>query len=196
MHRIEVVRGDITEQVVDAIVNAANPSLYGGGGVDGAIHAAGGPEILRECRHLREFVYLRGLPTGDAVATTAGRLPARHVIHTVGPRHWEHPDGGPDLLALCHQQSLAVADELGCTSIAFPAISCGIYGWQSRQAALVAVRAVRDYWREHPDSRLERVVFVLFNDEDQREFAQALAHADEDRRDVGDHHTAPRDVIR
>src|SRR4051795_1838350 len=121
---IEFVRGDITEQHVDAIVNAANSSLLGGGGVDGAIHRRGGPEILAECRALRESRYAEGLPTGQAVATTAGRLPARWVIHTVGPVYAKSEDRS-ELLASCYRESLRVAAELGAATVAFPAVSAG-----------------------------------------------------------------------
>jgi len=149
---IEVVRGDITAQEVDAIVNAANSSLLGGGGVDGAIHRAGGPVILEESR------LLGGCKVGDAKATTGGRLPARWVIHTVGPvwRGGEH--GEPELLASCHRRALEVATELGARSVAFPAISCGIYGYPPGRAAEVAVGAVRGH-------ELDVVRFVLFDDE-------------------------------
>jgi O-acetyl-ADP-ribose deacetylase (regulator of RNase III) len=148
---IELVRGDITTQAVDAIVNAANSSLLGGGGVDGAIHRAGGPTILDECR------LLGGCDVGDAKATTGGRLPARWVIHTVGPvwRGGEH--GEPELLASCHRRALEVAGELGARSVAFPAISCGIYGYPPELAAAVAVGAVRGH-------ELDLVRFVLFDD--------------------------------
>jgi O-acetyl-ADP-ribose deacetylase len=153
---IEIVRGDITQQHVDAVVNAANSSLLGGGGVDGAIHRKGGPEILAECRKLRASKYGRGLPTGKAVATTAGNLPARWVIHTVGPV-WSNTEDRSDLLTDCHRNSLAVAAELGATSVAFPAISTGVYRWPLESAAEIALAAVRD-------SELELIRFVLFDD--------------------------------
>jgi len=135
---LDFVIGDLTRQEVDAIVNAANSSLLGGGGVDGAIHRAGGPEIMAECR------LLGGCETGDAKATTGGRLPARHVIHAVGPV-WRGGDAGePELLASAHRRALEVAAELGCGSVAFPAISCGLYGYPADRAAPVAVGAVRE----------------------------------------------------
>jgi O-acetyl-ADP-ribose deacetylase (regulator of RNase III) len=162
---VEVVRGDITTQDVEAIVNAANSSLLGGGGVDGAIHAAAGPLLKEACRELRSTALPGGLPAGQAVATTAGDLPARHVIHTVGPKHWEHPDGGAALLAQCHLSSLDVADALGVSSIAFPAISCGVYGWSAEEAAPIAVGAVCDYEAAHPDTSVDRVRFVVFSDD-------------------------------
>jgi len=159
---IEAVRGDITAADVDAIVNAANTSLLGGGGVDGAIHCAGGPSILAECRSLG------GCATGDAKATTAGDLPARWVIHAVGPV-WRGGDSGEaELLASCHRRALDVAGELGARSIAFPAISCGIYGYPPELAATVAVGAVRGH-------DLELVRFVLFGDDTYEAFARAAA---------------------
>ncbi|MFU8875266.1 O-acetyl-ADP-ribose deacetylase [Micromonospora sp. SL4-19] len=126
--QITLVEGDITAQRVDAIVNAANSSLLGGGGVDGAIHRKGGPAILAECRALRASRYGRGLPTGQAVATTAGDLPARWVIHTVGPVHSAGEDRSA-LLRDCYANSLRIADELGAETVAFPLISAGVYGW-------------------------------------------------------------------
>ena len=159
---IEVVRGDITRQDVDAVVNAANSSLLGGGGVDGAIHRAGGPAILAECRGLG------GCDTGDAKATTAGQLPARWVIHTVGPVWHGGGAGEGDLLASCHRRSLEVAAGLGARSVAFPAISCGIYGYPPELAAPVALGAVRG----HP---LDLVRFVLFGDDTYEAFALAAA---------------------
>jgi O-acetyl-ADP-ribose deacetylase (regulator of RNase III) len=150
---IEAVRGDITEQDVDAIVNAAAPHLLGGGGVDGAIHRAGGPEILEACRRLG------GCETGDAKATTAGRLPARWVIHTVGPVWHGGAGGEPELLASCHRRSLEVAAELGARSVAFPAISCGIYGYPVELAAEVAVAAARER-----EDDFDLIRFVLFDE--------------------------------
>lgn len=162
---IELVLGDITDQDVDAIVNAANSSLLGGGGVDGAIHRRGGPEILAECRALRASHYGKGLATGQAVATTAGRLKARWVIHTVGPVWSGHVDRS-DLLASCYRESLRVADELGARTIAFPAVSAGIYGWPLEDAARIAVTTVRD-----TPSQLLEARFVLFSDDVYAAFA-------------------------
>jgi O-acetyl-ADP-ribose deacetylase (regulator of RNase III) len=161
---IEFVRGDITEQHVDAVVNAANSSLLGGGGVDGAIHRRGGPEILAECKRIRTDHHPRGLPTGQAVATTAGRLPARWVIHTVGPV-WSKRDDRSALLESCYRESLRVADELGAVSVAFPAVSAGVYGWPMDDAARIAVETVRA-----ADTTVALVRFVLFGDDAYRAF--------------------------
>ncbi|TDC98995.1 O-acetyl-ADP-ribose deacetylase [Nonomuraea deserti] len=169
---ITLVLGDITEQEVDAVVNAANSSLMGGGGVDGAIHRRGGPEILEECRRLRASRYGKGLPTGQAVATTAGRLPARWVIHTVGPVHSRSQDRS-ELLASCYRESLRVADSLGARSVAFPAISTGIYGWPMDDAARIALEAVRQAETSVPDVR-----FVLFDDRAHATFASLLSGGD------------------
>ncbi|MGW0605104.1 O-acetyl-ADP-ribose deacetylase [Streptomyces sp. NPDC002644] len=166
MTRITLVRGDITQQSVDAVVNAANSSLLGGGGVDGAIHRRGGPEILAECRALRASHYGRGLPTGQAVATTAGRLDARWVIHTVGPVFARDEDRS-ELLASCHRECLRVADELGARTVAFPAISTGVYGWPMDDAARIAVETVR----ATPTS-VEEVRFVLFDERAYQVFAR------------------------
>ncbi|MEU8981242.1 MULTISPECIES: O-acetyl-ADP-ribose deacetylase [unclassified Streptomyces] len=158
MTTITLVQGDITRQSVDAIVNAANSSLLGGGGVDGAIHRRGGPDILAECRKLRAGHYGKGLPTGKAVATTAGELDARWVIHTVGPRFARSEDRS-ELLASCYRESLRVADELGARTVAFPAVSAGIYGWPMEDAARIAVETVRD-----TETAVEEVRFVLFDE--------------------------------
>ncbi len=155
---VEVVRGDVTTLAVDAVVNAANSSLLGGGGVDGAIHAAGGPRILAACQALRASRYPDGLPAGEAVATTAGDLPALWVIHTVGPVYGAVPDPAA-LLRACHVNALRVADEVGAETVAFPAISCGAYGYPVEEAAPVAVDAVRTALTD-----VGRVVFVLAND--------------------------------
>jgi O-acetyl-ADP-ribose deacetylase (regulator of RNase III) len=167
--RITVVEGDLTTEAVDAVVNAANSSLLGGGGVDGAIHRAGGPEVLDACRALRAGALTDGLPTGRAVATTAGRMPARWVIHTVGPVH-AHEDDPAGLLASCHVESLRVADELGASTLAFPAISCGVYGYPVDEAAPVAVAAVRG-----APTSVEEVRFVLRGADAVRAWERALA---------------------
>ena len=155
--KITFVQGDITEQDVDAIVNAANHTLLGGGGVDGAIHRRGGPEILAECQKIRQERYPDGLPTGEAVATTGGRLRARWVIHTVGPIYAESKDKS-QLLADCFRNSLQLADELGAATVAFPAISTGVYRWPLDDAARIALETVRA-----SDTRLDEVRFVLFD---------------------------------
>jgi O-acetyl-ADP-ribose deacetylase (regulator of RNase III) len=167
--KITLVKGDITEQRVDAVVNAANSSLLGGGGVDGAIHRRGGPEILAECRRLRASHYGEGLPTGEAVATTAGDLPARWVIHTVGPVFSSSEDRS-ELLASCYRESLRVAGGLGATSVAFPAISAGIYAWPMDDAARIAIATVRT-----TSSQVGDVRFVLFTSEAYAAFEQALS---------------------
>ena len=165
MGTIQLVQGDITKQDVDAIVNAANSSLLGGGGVDGAIHRAGGPAILEECRRLG------GCETGEAKATQAGELPARHVIHAVGPV-WNGGDQGEDdLLASCHRRAIEIAAELSCRSIAFPAISTGAYRFPVERAAQVALEATREALERHPE--VETVRFVLFSDDHLRAFEAA-----------------------
>ncbi|WP_328721082.1 O-acetyl-ADP-ribose deacetylase [Streptomyces sp. NBC_00247] len=170
---ITLVRGDITEQHADALVNAANSSLLGGGGVDGAIHRKGGPEILDACRDLRASRYGKGLPTGQAVATTAGRLRADHVIHTVGPV-WSREEDRSGLLVSCYRESLRVAAELGARSVAFPAISTGIYGWPMDDGARLALRTVSE------EARLPvaEVRFVLFDEDAYACFERALAEGD------------------
>ncbi|MFW0771814.1 O-acetyl-ADP-ribose deacetylase [Paenarthrobacter nitroguajacolicus] len=167
--RIQILQGDITTRSVDAIVNAANSSLLGGGGVDGAIHRAAGAELVEACRELRRTKLPGGLPVGAAVATPAFRLPARWVIHTVGPnRHAGQTD--PALLASCFHESMKVAMGLGARSIAFPAISAGIYGWDARQVAEAAFDAVTSFSSSSSaggaaESLLEVVEFVLFSEE-------------------------------
>jgi O-acetyl-ADP-ribose deacetylase len=167
LDRIDVTEGDITTQRVDAIVNAANSSLLGGSGVDGAIHRAGGPEILDECR------LLGGCSTGQAKATTAGRLPARHVIHTVGPVWTGGSAGEDELLAACHANALTVAAELGSRTVAFPAISTGIFRFPVDRAARIASATTADELERWPS--IERVTFVLFDRASYNIFAQTLA---------------------
>ena len=173
--RIVLVLGDITGQQVDAIVNAANSSLLGGGGVDGAIHRRGGPEILAACRELRAGRYGGGLPAGQAVATTAGRLPARWVIHTVGPVYAKTEDRSA-LLASCYRESLRVAAELGARTVAFPAVSTGIYRWPAADAARIAVGAVRAAGADQ--ATVEEARFVLFSQDMYDTFERALAAAE------------------
>lgn len=169
--RIRAIRGDITRQAADAIVNAANSSLMGGGGVDGAIHHAGGPAILAECK---EIVRRQGkLPTGQAVITTGGRLPAKHVIHTVGPVWRGGNHGEPELLASAYRESLKLAAAHGLKSVAFPSISTGIYGYPVGPAAGVAIATVGEFLRAAP-SRIEEVVFVLFDADTYAAYATAL----------------------
>jgi O-acetyl-ADP-ribose deacetylase len=166
MGRIKLLQGDITKQEVDAIVNAANRGLLGGGGVDGAIHRAGGRAIRDEAQ------LLGGCDTGDAKATTAGDLPAMYVIHAVGPV-WQGGDAGEaELLASCHRRSLEVADELGCRTVAFPAISTGVYGYPVELAAEIALGTTHEEVEKHPG--IDEVRFVLFSDADYEAFRQNL----------------------
>ncbi len=177
--RILLAQSDITAHAADAIVNAANERLLGGGGVDGAIHRAGGPAILEECRQLG------GCPTGEAKATTAGRLPARYVIHAVGPVWRGGGHGEDELLASCHRRALELAAGLGCATVAFPAISTGAFGFPLERAARVALRAVAGALPALP--AIERVTFVLFDEGAHRAFAAALAElpAQADRDEAG-----------
>jgi len=168
--RIELIKGDITRITVDAIVNAANSSLLGGGGVDGAIHRAAGPALLAECRRIRES---RGeCPTGEAVITGAGHLPCQKVIHTVGPVWHGGGKGEPELLASCYRRSLQLAQEAGLADIAFPNISTGVYGYPKVEAARVAVAAVRETLPSLPGIR--KVIFVCFDDENLELYRQLL----------------------
>ncbi|MDQ1628488.1 MAG: O-acetyl-ADP-ribose deacetylase [Actinomycetota bacterium] len=166
---IRLVQGDITEQHVDVVVNAANSSLLGGGGVDGAIHRRGGPAILAQCRELRGSRLPDGLPAGQAVATTAGDLPAGWVVHTVGPVHSTREDRSA-VLASAYRESLRVAEELGATTVAFPAVSAGVYGWPIDDAARIALETVR----AHDAHSVQEVRFVLFNQAAYDAFAARL----------------------
>ncbi len=168
MPRIVLLEGDITEQHVDAVVNAANSTLLGGGGVDGAIHRRGGPAILEECRRIRSSDWPDGLPTGRAVATTGGALPARWVIHTVGPVYASEEDPS-SLLASCHTESLRMAEELGAETVAFPAISTGAFGYPLDEAAQVAIGAIRS-----AETPVREVRFVLFGRDAFVAFERAL----------------------
>ena len=171
--RIQIVQGDITRQAVDAIVNAANSGLLGGGGVDGAIHRAGGPAILEACRLIRNGPdYRDGLPTGQAVITAGGRLPAAHVIHTVGPVWHGGQQGEPALLASCYRHSLRLAAEHQLASVAFPGISTGIYGYPKKEAAAIAVREVRQWLATH--ELPHTVVFVAFDETTRRLYEDEL----------------------
>jgi O-acetyl-ADP-ribose deacetylase (regulator of RNase III) len=162
--RVGIVVGDITQQGVDAIVNAANSSLLGGGGVDGAIHRAGGPSILEACREIRRTQFPEGLPTGEAVLTTAGNLPAKYVIHTVGPVYGQHKGLEPNLLAACYQNSLRLATDHSLTSIAFPAISTGVFGYPLPEAAGVASEAIADFLSREKSLKSVRLVFFKARD--------------------------------
>lgn len=169
---ISLVKGDITDQETDAIVNAANTTLLGGGGVDGAIHRRGGPSILEECKRIRSERYPRGLPTGEAVSTTAGALRARRVIHTVGPIWSGGGNGEASLLARAYRSSLACAAEEGLHTVAFPSISTGAYSYPKREAARIAVDAVAQFLREN--QTISNVRFVLFSDDDLQIFSAAF----------------------
>ncbi len=171
MDKIIIKTGDITKENVCAIVNAANSSLLGGGGVDGAIHSAGGSEILEECKKVRQELYPDGLPTGEAVSTNAGNLQAKYVIHTVGPIYHQCGERCAELLASCYVNALKVAVELGCRDISFPAISTGIYGYPKEQAARIAYETVKDFLEKRDDMK---VSFVFHNNEDKEIFAKIV----------------------
>jgi len=162
--RVTILVGDISKQEVDAIVNAANSTLMGGGGVDGAIHRAAGPQILEECREIRRSRYPNGLPTGDAVITSGGKLPARYVIHTVGPIKGRAGDSDAQLLTACYRNCLALAVEYDLRTIAFPSISTGAFGYPRDEAALVSSQAIADFLLRDRDLKEVRLVFYLESD--------------------------------
>lgn len=166
--RVHVLIGDITSHDVTAIVNAANSSLLGGGGVDGAIHRNGGPQILLECKQIRETTHPNGLPTGEAVITTAGNLAAQYVIHTVGPIYGHNPSQEAELLAACYQNSLRLALQHAVSSIAFPSISTGAYGYPKPEAAAISSRVIRDFLTA--DNQIQEVRLVFFHPGDARLF--------------------------
>lgn len=172
--RVLVITADITRQKVDAIVNAANATLLGGGGVDGAIHRAGGPAILEACREIRRTEYPDGLPTGEAVITTAGNLPARFVIHTVGPIYGRHAGREAELLAACYRNSLQLAAKHSLTSIAFPAISTGVFGYPQAEAAAVSSKAIAEFFKRQTDhdAVIKEVRLVFFQPRDAEAFIQ------------------------
>jgi O-acetyl-ADP-ribose deacetylase (regulator of RNase III) len=167
---VKVVVGDITATRVDAIVNAANSSLMGGGGVDGAIHRAGGPTILEECKEIRRTKFPDGLPTGEAVVTSAGDLPSKFVIHTVGPIYGQHNGSEADLLAACYTNSLQLAIKNAVSSIAFPAISTGVYGYPLHAAAAVSSEAIKAFLV--PEGEIEEVRLVFFREADAEIFVR------------------------
>jgi O-acetyl-ADP-ribose deacetylase len=168
--RVVVLLGDITEQDVTAIVNAANSTLLGGGGVDGAIHHAGGPKILEECKQIRKTIYPDGLPTGQAVLTTGGNLRAKYVIHTVGPIYGREPERDSELLAACYQNSLELARQHAMSSVAFPSISTGAFGYPKPEAAKVSSVAIKKFLSA--DDQIKQVRLVFFQERDARVFLQ------------------------
>ena len=170
--RLKIAVGSITEFDGDAIVNAANSGLLGGGGVDGAIHAAAGPDLLRECRAIRTETLPDGLPAGQAVATGAGRLKARVVIHTVGPVWHGGSRGEPELLSSCYSESLSLARERGLHSVAFPAISTGVYGYPKEKAASIAFSAISEFLEKNRVPEL--IVLVFYSEKDANIFLSAL----------------------
>ncbi len=166
--RIQLIKGDITQIAVDAIVNAANSSLLGGGGVDGAIHRAGGPSILEECKRIRDE--RGGCPTGQAVHTSAGNLKAKYIIHTVGPIWNGGNSGEPELLKNCYQNALGLAEQLNVKNLAFPNIGTGIYGYPKKEAAIIATSGIKSFY---PDV-VEEIIFVCFDDEHYRLYQELL----------------------
>jgi O-acetyl-ADP-ribose deacetylase len=168
--RVRVLIGDITTHNVTAIVNAANSTLLGGGGVDGAIHRIGGPQILAECKQIRETTHPNGLPAGEAVITTGGNLAAQYVIHTVGPIYGRNPSREAELLAACYQNSLRIARQYAASSIAFPSISTGAYGYPKQEAAAISSRAIRDFLTT--DNQIQEVRLVFFHPTDARVFLE------------------------
>lgn len=172
MHpKIKIKTGDITQEKVCAIVNAANASLMGGGGVDGAIHRAGGPTILEECKKIRHDLYPDGLPTGEAVATGAGEMDASYVIHTVGPVYGRCGDACKKLLASCYRNALKIASELGCKDVTFPAISTGIYGYPKEEAARIAYESVKAFLEA---GETMTVYFIFHNETDKKIFEASI----------------------
>lgn len=169
--KLRLVQGDITEMETDAIVNAANPSLMGGGGVDGAIHRKGGPKILEECKRIRATEWPNGLPTGKAVITTGGNLKAKYVIHTVGPIWYGGNRGEPELLADAYRNSLKLAVSKGLKTIAFPAISTGAYGYPIEKASRIAIKTVKEFLEK--EDKLDVVIFVLFSKSNFEVYAEA-----------------------
>lgn len=168
--RVRVLIGDITSHDVSAIVNAANSTLLGGGGVDGAIHRIGGPKILAECKQIRETTHPNGLPTGEAVITTAGNLAAQYVIHTVGPIYGRNPSREAELLAACYQNSLRIARQYAVSSVAFPSISTGAYGYPKAEAAAISSSAIKDFLTA--DNQIHEVRLVFFHPSDARVFLE------------------------
>lgn len=171
MDNIHIKIGDITKENVCAIVNAANSSLLGGGGVDGAIHRAGGSDILAACKKVRKEQYPDGLPTGEAVATNGGNLPAKYVIHTVGPIYHQCGESCAKLLASCYKNALNLAMELGCKDVTFPAISTGIYGYPKEKAACIAYNVAKDFIEEKNGMK---ITFIFHNNEDKTLFVQTI----------------------
>ena len=168
--RVRVVVGDLTQQQVTAIVNAANSTLLGGGGVDGAIHRKGGPDILKECQEIRRTTYPQGLPTGEAVITTGGNLPAKYVIHTVGPIYGRDPARESQLLAACYQNSLLLAGRHSVSTIAFPSISTGAFGYPKPEAAKISSTAIKRFLAA--DQQIAEVRLVFFHPRDARAFLE------------------------